>query len=88
MGNERYHLSAPCHFGLESVLSGELRRLGAENISATDGRVAFEGDAEMMEVNVYNGEELLFSLYVRDDHLWKHFVPYIQKSVTITESNA
>ena len=48
MGNERYHLSAPCHFGLESVLSGELRRLGAENISATDGRVAFEGDAEMI----------------------------------------
>ena len=47
----------------------------------------FEGDAEMMEVNVYNGEELLFSLYVRDDHLWKHFVPYMEKTVSITEKN-
>lgn len=36
--------TSPCHFGLESVLSGELKRLGAEAVSATDGRVNFEGD--------------------------------------------
>jgi len=48
MGTERYNLTAPCHFGLESVLSGELRRLGAENIAVSDGRVNFEGDAEMI----------------------------------------
>lgn len=37
-------LSAPCHFGLESVLSGELKRLGAQGVTATDGRVSFTGD--------------------------------------------
>ncbi|MEA5011667.1 MAG: class I SAM-dependent RNA methyltransferase [Angelakisella sp.] len=37
-------LSCPCNFGLESVLSGELKRMGAEGITVTDGRVDFEGD--------------------------------------------
>ena len=45
MNKQKFHLVAPCHFGLESVLSGELRRLGAENVTVTDGRVSFEGDA-------------------------------------------
>ena len=40
--------SAPCHFGLESVLAGELRRLDAENVSAADGRVSFSGDFSML----------------------------------------
>jgi len=48
MGNEIYRLAAPCHFGLESVLSGEVKRLGAQNITVTDGRVAFDGNAEMI----------------------------------------
>lgn len=41
-------LCAPCLFGLESVLSGEIRRLGGENVETTDGRVTFTGDAAMM----------------------------------------
>ncbi|MDR0947402.1 MAG: class I SAM-dependent RNA methyltransferase [Ruminococcus sp.] len=40
------NLSAPCHFGLESVLKYELKKINAENISAHDGRVDFTGDFE------------------------------------------
>ena len=32
-------LTAPCHFGLESVLKFEVERLGAEDIRVSDGRV-------------------------------------------------
>ena len=39
---------APCQFGLESVLSSELRRLGAEDIQVSDGRVQFSGPWEML----------------------------------------
>ena len=35
--------SAPCLFGLESVLSGELKRMGADNITSENGRVTFTG---------------------------------------------
>ena len=38
----------PCLFGLESVLSGELRRMGAENVMAHNGKVTFTGDSAMM----------------------------------------
>lgn len=37
-------LTCPCNFGLESVLSGELKRMDAEDITVTDGRVDFSGD--------------------------------------------
>jgi putative N6-adenine-specific DNA methylase len=37
-------MSAPCHFGLESVLKYELSKAGAGDISAFDGRVDFSGD--------------------------------------------
>lgn len=36
---------APCRFGLEKTLSFELKKLGAENVRAEDGRVFFSGDA-------------------------------------------
>lgn len=41
-------MAAPCLFGLESVLSGEVKRLGGKNIDTTDGRVSFTGDFEML----------------------------------------
>lgn len=41
-------LCAPCMFGLESVLSGEIKRIGGENIETTDGRVLFTGDAALL----------------------------------------
>ena len=46
MKQQQYRLCAPCLFGLESVLSGEMKRLGFEEISVTDGRVEFSADAE------------------------------------------
>ena len=46
MTKQQYKLCAPCLFGLESVLSGEIKRLGFEDITVTDGRVEFTADAE------------------------------------------
>ena len=40
------HFACPCNFGLESVLAGELKRLGAREVTAADGRVDFRGTAE------------------------------------------
>ncbi|MBR1392099.1 MAG: class I SAM-dependent RNA methyltransferase [Lachnospiraceae bacterium] len=41
-----FELSAPCHFGLESVLKKEIYDLGYEIAEVEDGRVTFLGDAE------------------------------------------
>ncbi|MEG1971631.1 MAG: class I SAM-dependent RNA methyltransferase [Oscillospiraceae bacterium] len=43
-----YTLACPCLFGLESVLSGEIKRMGGQDITVTDGRVMFKGDAQMV----------------------------------------
>lgn len=43
-----YTLVAPCFFGTESTLHFEIKRLGAQNIQVTDGRIAFQGDADMI----------------------------------------
>ena len=45
---EKFHLIAPCYFGTESTTAFEARRLGAENVQVTDGRVAFEGGVDMI----------------------------------------
>lgn len=42
---KQFKLCCPCLFGLESVLSGEVKRLGYEDIHVTDGRVEFMSDA-------------------------------------------
>ena len=39
---------APCHFGLESVLAGELKRMGAGQVAAQNGKVAFSGGPEIL----------------------------------------
>lgn len=39
---------APCHFGLESVLSGELKRMDAKNVRADNGKVEFTGDFHIL----------------------------------------
>ena len=44
----RFTISCPCLFGLESVLSGEIRRMGGEEIAVQDGRVTFAGEEEML----------------------------------------
>ncbi len=43
-----YDLAAPCFFGSEATLAFEVRRLGAQDVRVTDGRVAFRGDAALI----------------------------------------
>ena len=64
MPNE-FTLVAPCFFGTESTLSFEVRRLGAQNVQVTDGRVAFSGGAEMISaanLNLRTAERVLLLL--------------------------
>ena len=42
------HFAAPCLFGLESLVSQELKEMGAEQVRAENGRVFFEGDEAML----------------------------------------
>lgn len=62
---QTFKLSAPCLFGLESVLSGEVKRLGFEDIHVTDGRVEFTADAEGIaraNLNLRTAERVLIVL--------------------------
>ena len=43
---ETWTLTAPCHFGLESVLKREIYDLGYDITQVRDGEVSFTGDAE------------------------------------------
>lgn len=45
--SETIRYCCPCHFGLESVLSFEIKRIGGENLTVTDGRISFDGDIRM-----------------------------------------
>ena len=42
-----YTYITPCHFGIEKTLSFEVKKIGGENITVTDGRVMFTGGAEL-----------------------------------------
>lgn len=56
---------SPCHFGLESVLAGELKRMGADNVVAHDGRVTFSGGFEILaraNINLRTAERVLIEL--------------------------
>ena len=50
----KFELIAPCFFGCESTANFELRRIGAENIRVSDGRLTFEGGAEMIAATNLN----------------------------------
>ncbi len=55
----------PCLFGLESVLSKELKRINAKNIVVTDGKVFFEGSFETVadaNINLRTAERVLILL--------------------------
>ena len=39
---------APCLFGLEGLVADDLKFLGAQNVSAENGRVFFEGDDNIL----------------------------------------
>ncbi|MEG0894984.1 MAG: class I SAM-dependent RNA methyltransferase [Oscillospiraceae bacterium] len=60
-----FKLVTPCHFGLESVLSGEIKRLDAQNVTVTDGKVTFTGDDYMIaraNINLRTAERVLIEL--------------------------
>lgn len=60
-----YTLVAPCFFGTESTLHFEIKRLGAQDIQVTDGRIAFQGDAELIaaaNLNLRTAERVLVQL--------------------------
>ena len=44
----KFELIAPCFFGCESTANFELRRIGAEDIRVSDGRLTFKGSADMI----------------------------------------
>ena len=61
----QYTLVAPCFFGTEHTLCFEVKRLGAQNVRVTDGRVAFDGDASMIaaaNLNLRTAERVLLLL--------------------------
>ena len=45
---EKLTFIAPCHFGLESVLAGELKRMDAQEVKADNGKVEFSGDFNIL----------------------------------------
>ena len=60
-----YTLVAPCFFGTEATLAFEVRRLGAENVQVTDGRVQFSGPAPLIaaaNLNLRTAERVLLLL--------------------------
>lgn len=45
---KKYRFTAPCLMGVEKLLSNELKFMGCENVRAENGRVFFEGGAEVL----------------------------------------
>ena len=43
-----FTMTAPCLLGVEGLVAEELRDMGAENVSAENARVFFEGDASIL----------------------------------------
>ena len=43
-----YKLVCPCLLGVEGLVADELREMGAENVAPENGRVVFDGSAEMI----------------------------------------
>ena len=61
----KYHLIAPCYFGTESTAAFEVRRIGAEEVQVTDGRIAFTGGPEIIaaaNLNLRCAERVLLLL--------------------------
>ncbi|MGN0551503.1 MAG: class I SAM-dependent RNA methyltransferase [Acutalibacteraceae bacterium] len=44
----KFNLTASCLLGLEGIVAGELRRMGAEDVMAENGRVVFKGSPQMI----------------------------------------
>lgn len=58
-------MCVPCHFGLESVLAYEIKKIGGENLTTTDGKISFEGGFDVLGKGkplVATGERVLIEL--------------------------
>lgn len=58
-------MCVPCHFGLESVLAYEIKKIGGENLTTTDGKISFDGDlSTLAKANLWiaTGERVLIEL--------------------------
>ena len=58
-------LCCPCHFGLESVLSFEIKRIGGENLTVSDGRISFDGDLSALaraNIRLASAERVMIEL--------------------------
>lgn len=50
-----FTFTAPCYFGLESAAAFDFKRLGAQNLKITDGRITFTGGAQLLaEANLWS----------------------------------
>ncbi|MBR1422458.1 MAG: class I SAM-dependent RNA methyltransferase [Ruminococcus sp.] len=61
----RFRFVVPCHFGLESVLSYEVKKLGGEEVTVSDGKVSFSGDELILaKANLWiaSGERVLIEV--------------------------
>ncbi len=62
---DKLRLCCPCHFGLERVLSFEVKKIGGENVSVTDGKVCFDGDLSTLvnaNLRIATAERVLIEL--------------------------
>ena len=60
-----YTFVAPCYFGTESTAAFEVRRLGADNVQVTDGRIRFEGPVSLIasaNINLRCAERVMLLL--------------------------
>ena len=60
-----YTIACPCLFGLEGILSAEIRALGMEEVQTTDGRVTFRGtlqDVARANIHLRTAERVLIVL--------------------------
>lgn len=63
--DNKIRLCIPCHFGLESVLAYEIKKIGGENLNTTDGKISFDGDfSTVAKANLWvaSGERVLIEL--------------------------
>lgn len=58
-------LLCPCLFGLESILAGEIKRMGGDEVQVSDGKVTFWGDSSMVaraNLNLRTAERVMIVL--------------------------
>lgn len=62
---KKFTFICPCIFGLESVLTFEVKRIGGQNIKTENGRVIFDGDLDLTataNINLRTAERVLILL--------------------------